>query len=140
MNRITSLNDVPRRLARAAAWLMLWLLTACAALPDGVQRDPSQALTDVTATPLAREAALATPDDKRHLSGLRLLPNGPEAMATRVALARRAQKSLDVQYYLIASDDTGRAVPARAARRGAARRARALADRRPARVGAGRRA
>ena len=59
MNRITSLNDVPSRLASAAAWLMLWLLTACAALPDGVRRDPSQALTDVTATPLAREAALA---------------------------------------------------------------------------------
>jgi putative cardiolipin synthase len=108
MNRITSRNVVPSRLASAAAWLMLWLLTACAALPGGVQRDLSQALTDVTATPLAREAALATPDDKRHLSGLRLLPNGPEAMATRVALARRAQKSLDVQYYLIASDDTGR--------------------------------
>ena len=108
MNRITSRNVVPSRLASAAAWLMLWLLTACAALPDGVQREPSQALTDVTATPLGREAALATPDDKRHLSGLRLLPNGPEAMATRVALARRAQKSLDVQYYLIASDDTGR--------------------------------
>ncbi|HET9206678.1 MAG TPA: phospholipase D family protein [Burkholderiaceae bacterium] len=108
MNRITRLHALPGRLARAAAWLMLWLLTACAALPDGVQREPSQALTDVNVTPLAREAALSTPDDKRHLSGLRLLPNGPEAMATRVALARRAQRSLDVQYYLIASDETGR--------------------------------
>ena len=88
--------------------MLLWLLTACAALPDPVQRERSQALTDVTATPLAREAAQATPDDKRHLSGLRLLPNGPEAMAARVALARRAQKSLDVQYYLIAPDDSGR--------------------------------
>jgi len=108
MNRIATFIDVPHRLAAAVAWLTLWLLTACAALPEGVQRDASQALTDVTAMPLAREAALNTPDDKRHLSGLRLLPNGPEAMVTRVAMARRAQKSLDVQYYLIASDDTGR--------------------------------
>jgi putative cardiolipin synthase len=108
MNRTASSANTPRRLAAALAWALLWLLTACAALPEGVQREPSQALTDVAATPLAREAARATPDDQRHLSGLRLLPNGPEAMAARVALARRAQKSLDVQYYLIAPDDTGR--------------------------------
>jgi putative cardiolipin synthase len=108
MNRTTAPLDVPRRLAAAAAWLLLWLVTACASLPEGVQRAPSQALTDVAATSLAREAAAATPDDKRHLSGLRLLPNGPEAIATRVSLARRAQKSLDVQYYLIAPDETGR--------------------------------
>jgi putative cardiolipin synthase len=108
MNRSPASIHVPRWLARAAAWLLLWVLAACAALPESVPREPSQALTDVAATPLAREAALATPDDKRHLSGLRLLPNGPEAMATRVSLARRAQKSLDVQYYLIAADDTGR--------------------------------
>ena len=108
MNRTTGSNNVQRRLASAVAWVLLWLLSACAALPEGVQGQPSQALTDVAATALAREAAQATPDDKRHLSGLRLLPNGPEAMATRVSLARRAQKSLDVQYYLIAPDDTGR--------------------------------
>src|SRR6185503_11061178 len=102
MNRTASPSNVPRRLAGALAWLLLWVLSACASLPDGVQRRASQALTDVAQTPLAREAAQATPDAARHLSGLRLLPNGPEAMATRVALARRAQKSLDVQYYLIA--------------------------------------
>ncbi len=108
MNRTASSSLLPRRLAHAAAWMLLWLLTACAALPEGVQRERSQALIDVAATPLAREAAQATPDDQRHLSGLRLLPNGPEAMAARVALARRAHKSLDVQYYLIAPDDSGR--------------------------------
>jgi putative cardiolipin synthase len=108
MNRTPASTHLPRWLASAAAWLLLWVLSACAALPEGVQREPSQALTDVAATPLAREAALATPDHKRHLSGLRLLPNGPEAMDARVSLARRAHKSLDVQYYLIAGDDTGR--------------------------------
>jgi len=108
MNSRTTPSNVSRRLASALAWVLLWVLSACASLPEGVQRRASQALTDVAQTPLARDAAQATPDDLRHLSGLRLLPNGPEAMATRVALARRAQKSLDVQYYLIAGDDTGR--------------------------------
>jgi putative cardiolipin synthase len=73
-----------------------------------VARAHSEATSDVTATPLARLAAASTPDDKRHLSGLRLLPNGPEALATRLALARRAQKTLDVQYYVVASDESGR--------------------------------
>jgi putative cardiolipin synthase len=108
MNRTASTTNVPRRLAAVLVWVLLALLSACAALPEGVQREPSQAPVDVADTPLAREAAQATPDALRHLSGLRLLPNGPEALATRVALARRAQRSLDVQYYLIADDDTGR--------------------------------
>jgi cardiolipin synthase C len=86
---------------------LLWL-AGCAALPGDVVRPTSQALTDVAATPLAREAAAATPDDQRHLSGLRLMPGGPEALATRVDMARNAQKSLDVQYYLIAPDASGR--------------------------------
>jgi putative cardiolipin synthase len=84
------------------------LLSGCAALPGDVQRTRSDAIADVAATPLAQLAASSTPDDKRHLSGLRLMPNGPEAFAARIALARRAQKSLDVQYYVVASDRTGR--------------------------------
>ena len=84
------------------------MLSGCAALPSDVQRAPSDAIADVAATPLAQLALASTPDDKRHLSGLQLMPNGPEALATRIALARRAQKSLDVQYYVVASDRSGR--------------------------------
>ena len=36
------------------------------------------------------------------------MADGPEALATRLALARRAQKSLDVQYYVVAPDESGR--------------------------------
>jgi putative cardiolipin synthase len=93
----------------AALSLFAWgLLSGCAALPGDVQRPRSEAVTDVAATPLAQLASSSTPDDKRHLSGLRLMPNGPEALATRIALARRAEKSLDVQYYVVASDESGR--------------------------------
>jgi len=88
-----------------AAW---GLLSGCAALPGDVQRTRSEAITDVADTPLARLASSSTPDDRRHLSGLRLMPNGPEALAARIALARRAQKSLDVQYYVVAPDQSGR--------------------------------
>ena len=82
----------------AALALAAWsLLSGCAALPSDVQRAHSEAIADVAPTPLAQLASSSTPDDQCHLSGLRLLPNGPEALATRIALARRAQKSLDVQ-------------------------------------------
>ena len=42
------------------------------------------------------------------MSGFQLLPDGADALAVRLALARRAQRSLDVQYYQIAADDAGR--------------------------------
>ena len=108
------MNGTSRVDATLARWLgafalAAWgLLSGCAALPSDVRRQPSEAITEVAGTPLARLAASATPDDKRHLSGLRLMPEGPEALATRLALARRAQKSLDVQYYVLASDQSGR--------------------------------
>jgi len=93
-----------------AAWLLATAaaLSGCASLPAQVQRTHSEAMADATATPLAQLAVQSTPDDKRHLSGLRLLPGGPEALATRITLARRAQKSLDVQYYVVAADASGR--------------------------------
>ena len=89
--------------------LVLWgLLSGCASLPGDVVRPHSEALGDVADTPLSRLASASTPDDMRHLSGLRLMANGPEALGARIALARRAQKSLDVQYYVIAPDASGR--------------------------------
>ena len=64
-------------------------------------------------------------------SGFRLLPTGDFAFDARLTLARRAERSLDVQYYQLAERQHRPAVPARAARCGRARRARAPARRRP---------
>jgi cardiolipin synthase C len=95
--------------AQLLALLAVVLLTGCAALPAEVQRAPSLALHDVADTDLARLAAAATPPGERGLSGLHLLSDAGQALDARISLARRAQRSLDVQYYLIAADDTGRA-------------------------------
>jgi putative cardiolipin synthase len=97
-----------RRKAALTALLALALLAGCAMLPADVQRPASAALADVSRTALADIAQASTPQDKRGLSGFRLLPDGAEALAARQALLHLAQKSLDVQYYLIAADDTGR--------------------------------
>lgn len=87
---------------------VLALLTGCASLPAPVVRPPSHALTAVADTQLARIAAAAAPADGAGLSGFRLLPEGEAAFSARIALARHAQKSLDVQYYLIQHDAAGR--------------------------------
>ena len=89
--------------------LMITLMAAlggCANLPAGVQRTPSVAVQASSATSLGRIAAESSPD--AGLSGFRLLPTGAFAFDTRLALIQRAERSIDIQYYLIADDDTGR--------------------------------
>ena len=83
------------------------VLAGCATLPDHVQHPVSQALTDVATTHLAAIAAASTPSEAGQQSGFQLLPHGDEAFESLIGLARRAEMSLDVQYYLIASDRTG---------------------------------
>ncbi|RYY96244.1 MAG: phospholipase D family protein, partial [Comamonadaceae bacterium] len=83
------------------------LMGACASLPAPVASPPTHALTDVAGTSLARIAAAASRDVPAQLSGFRLLPEAAFAFDARVALARRAEKALDVQYYVWQSDRSG---------------------------------
>ena len=87
------------------AGLML-ALGGCASLPATVQRSASAALPASIGTTLGRIAADSSPDVA--LSGFRLLPTGAYAIDTRLTLIRKAERSIDIQYYLIADDDTGR--------------------------------
>ena len=63
--------------------------------------------TDVADTRLAEIVAASAADNDRDLSGFRLLPIGDHALDARIALARRAEKTLDVQYDLIGPDGAG---------------------------------
>ena len=84
-------------------------LVGCAGLPSQVQRPVSSAAAPeaVAATTLARIAAESAPALAEGQSGARLLPDGDQAFDARIALARSAEKTIDAQYYLIASDTTG---------------------------------
>ncbi|WP_088279767.1 phospholipase D family protein [Ideonella sp. A 288] len=100
-------HPVTHVLRRLALWLSLSLLaTGCAVLPPGRQGPPSTAMPASPATPLGQLAASALPDPD--LSGFRLMPDGGFALDARLQLARRAQQSLDVQYYQIENDEIGR--------------------------------
>src|SRR5262245_53521493 len=92
---------------RFAALLAALLLSGCAALPPRSATPPDTARTDVADTRLARVTAASLPAGSPGLSGFRLLPEGEPGYMARVTLARRAEKSLDVQYYLVNRDAIG---------------------------------
>jgi putative cardiolipin synthase len=96
------------RLRGSIALLVSVLLAACGALPTQVDRPFSPAQQPSADSPLVRIAQDSSPGPT--LTGFRLLPDGFYSLDARIQLARRARYSLDVQYYLIQDDRTGRLV------------------------------
>ncbi len=98
-----------------ARWLALVLpalvavLQGCASLPPPAVREPVTALQDTDDTPLARVWQRAPADlEGKTNAAVGRLPDARDAFAARVLLARAAQRSLDVQYYIWRDDVTGR--------------------------------
>ena len=91
------------------AALLLALLGACSTVPlPTIDREAiaSEAIPLDPKTTLGGIAQRSTPAPD--LSGFRLMPLGLFSLDTRVQLARRAEVSLDVQYYHFEDDETGR--------------------------------
>ena len=85
---------------------LLLFAAGCASLPSSAERPPSRALADTGTTRLGRALASAIAADPGK-SGIHALSDGRDAFAARVLLARAAEKSLDVQYYIFRGDVTG---------------------------------
>ena len=95
---------------RLCIGLLALLLAGCASTLDpDARRLPSQALSSQVDTPLKARIADCIPPAE---SGFYLLKGGHAALAARLALAQRATRTLDVQYYLFHNDTTGRMVAA----------------------------
>jgi putative cardiolipin synthase len=92
--------------SRMAAFLSAFLLAACGSLPPKPVHPVSHALT-AGDTPLAKIARESLPPEQP--SGFRLLPQADHALEARMELIARAERTLDVQYYFIAGDTTGKA-------------------------------
>ncbi|MDR3095511.1 MAG: phospholipase D family protein [Paraburkholderia sp.] len=93
------------------ALLSVTLLAACATRPPATSfpRANSSALpaSEAGATPLG--VALAGPEAAHpDESGFRLLATGTDSLQMRIALARAATKTLDMQYYIANEDTTGK--------------------------------
>jgi len=84
--------------------VVLGTLSACASIQFDYPRLQSAAFQDTGDTYLAKQLeddVAAHPADE---SGFYLLGNGIDALSGRLLLAERAERSIDVQYYLIKSD------------------------------------
>ena len=96
---------------RRAAWLLAAVLAVLMLAGCGTPRPPrekpaSGALRPPDQGSLAAIAKASTPPGG--LSGFRLLPLGPYALEARLQLIGRASHSLDLQYYVLEDDATGR--------------------------------
>jgi phosphatidylserine/phosphatidylglycerophosphate/cardiolipin synthase-like enzyme len=91
-------------LGHLAAALLGLAASACATLPRHVVKDRSEALQAPETTTLGRLAARES--QGRNLSGVRLLSSGAEAFSSLLALTDHAEKTLDLQYYLITQEDS----------------------------------
>jgi putative cardiolipin synthase len=88
---------------------LLLTLTSCASLPPGVNypKTVSSALAHPEETTLGRQfadAGAAHPG----LSALRLVPIGVDGFLLRAEMIDRAEKTLDLQYYIFRDDETGK--------------------------------
>jgi len=106
----TTLRSMLRRaIAEAVPLLLLAALLAgapgCASLP-AVDKTPSTAIAASADDTLGRIAAQSLPPGPA--TGLRALPFSTLSLDARLALARMAEKTLDLQYYLLQNDTTGR--------------------------------
>jgi cardiolipin synthase C len=97
-----------RRLCVGVLLLGLVVVAGCASLPKAVERVPSHALPDTGDTVLDHAVATALPGGG--LSGFRIMAAGDVAYSARLSLANNARRSLDLQYYWVASDAPTRAL------------------------------
>ena len=102
----TSLALIRICLSTGFALLASTLLTACGGLPTRADQAYSDALPPSSESALTRIAQTPTPGPS--LSGFRLMAGGHYSLDARIELVRRARHSLDVQYYLIQNDRSGR--------------------------------
>jgi cardiolipin synthase C len=86
----------------------LLLLAGCVGLPQNVKKSPSEALHSPQSTTLGKIVGESEDGSARNLSGIRLLISGDEAFDSLISLADHAERSLDIQYYIIHQDESAR--------------------------------
>jgi len=91
---------------RLSAWIFTAWMAGCSSLPTGLERAPSRAPVDTSGTRLGRALAPSVAANAGK-SGIHALADGRDAFAARILLARAAERSLDVQYYILHADVTG---------------------------------
>jgi putative cardiolipin synthase len=98
--------SIARNPLALVAFVAALAVAGCGTLPQRPEAPNSAALAPSADSPLVRIAHVSQPATDQ--TGFRLMPLGAYSLDARIQLAKRAKYSLDVQYYLIANDMTGR--------------------------------
>jgi putative cardiolipin synthase len=85
------------------------VLAGCATVSFDQAKSYSEAFTDISDTDLGQYATYKT-ELQEGLSGFYPLKEGMDALGIRLRLAETAEKSLDLQYFLMKDDTAGAAV------------------------------
>lgn len=104
IGNIMSHNHSLKLLALITALLVL---TACSHLPKDFEQPPSYAINDTDKTWLGQEAS-KIPVNNPTDSSMYLIAEGTDAFLTRMALLSKAEKSVDVQYFIWKADIIGK--------------------------------
>lgn len=87
----------------------LIIVAGCASIDYDYPRDESYFEPDTADTHLGQHIIPVVATKPSNQSGFYPMEDGIDALATRILLAERAEKTIDVQYYLIKNDIIGRA-------------------------------
>jgi putative cardiolipin synthase len=84
-------------------------LGGCASLPPGsaYPKTPSAALTDPDATKVGRQFAVAASEHGQK-SAYRIISVGVDGFLMRMEMIEMAERTLDLQYYILRGDESGR--------------------------------
>jgi len=91
------------------AIFLLALLAGCASIDFDYPRTESTAFSDTAETRLGGHLTDVVAGQPEGQSGIYPMADGIDALAMRLLLAERAERSIDTQYYLIKSDIVGNA-------------------------------
>ena len=96
------------RLLPALALAAALFVAGCATLPAGIDapKVESTALAQPETTALGKRFD-ARAKEHPGQSGFRLLVDGADSFALRMRIAEKAERTLDVQYFVLQQDDTG---------------------------------
>ena len=90
--------------AKLISMMALGILASCASIPSDYPKPPSFALEDTRNTELGRRVSELTRTHVADESGFYVLTEGVDALATRLILADRAERSIDSQYFIVEGD------------------------------------
>ena len=96
-------------ITRLFASCVLIIIAGCASIDYDYPRDESYFEPDTAETYLGQQIIPVVASKPPEHSGFYPMEDGIDALAARLLLAQRAEKTIDVQYYLIKNDIVGRA-------------------------------